>query len=116
MRIRGLGVPKRMLRRALTRLFPGTVILLYHRVADLAQDPFGLAVAPAHFREHLSVIRRYSRPISLRQLLSELRNGKLPRRTVAVTFDDGYADNLYAAKPLLEQSDVPATFSYRRAT
>ena len=80
------------------------VILLYHRVADLPSDPQLMAVTPRHFAEHLEVIRQSCRPLRLHDL-----GEALPDRSVVVTFDDGYADNLHHAKPLLAAHDVPAT-------
>ena len=85
------------------------VILLYHRVADLSADPWGLAVAPRHFAEQLAVLREHGRVLGLRQLATALQDGTIPHRSVAVTFDDGYADNLHAAKLLLERHGIPAT-------
>lgn len=96
-------------RRLGSMAMPHAVILLYHRVAEPPTDPWSLAVAPRHFAEQLELIRRHFRPMSLRGLTAALAAGRLPRRSVAVTFDDGYADNLLVARPLLERYDVPAT-------
>jgi peptidoglycan/xylan/chitin deacetylase (PgdA/CDA1 family) len=88
---------------------PHVVLLLYHRVADLPLDPQLLTVSADHFNEQLEILRRYTRLITLDELTIALREGRLPRRGVAITFDDGYADNLYNAAPLLERHEIPAT-------
>lgn len=45
----------------------------------------------------------------MRDLLRGLSSGQLPRRALALTFDDGYRDNLTHAVPLLQEYRVPAT-------
>jgi peptidoglycan/xylan/chitin deacetylase (PgdA/CDA1 family) len=66
-------------------------------------------VSEQHFAEHLDVMRKHFHPISVSALADALRTKRVPDRAVAVTFDDGYADNLYAATPLLERLEIPAT-------
>ena len=55
------------------------------------------------------MLREYTRPMRLGELTQALRDGRVPDRSVVVTFDDGYADNLHNARPLLERHGVPAT-------
>ena len=86
------------------------VILLYHRVAaDQTPDPWRLSVNPDAFSDQMALLRSRFQPLPLEELVRASADGALPERAVAVTFDDGYADNLLAAKPLLERHDVPAT-------
>jgi peptidoglycan/xylan/chitin deacetylase (PgdA/CDA1 family) len=91
------------------RTSPRALVLLYHRIA-LEPDPWGLGVSPEHFTEHLEVLRTGWRPTSLCALAQALAAGSIVDRAVAVTFDDGYADNLSAGVPALESAGVPATF------
>ena len=88
---------------------PGGVVLVYHRIAELASDPQCLAVSPQHFAEHLAAIAKHGVPLALPAMLQQARAGSLPPRAVAVTFDDGYADNFHAAAPMLAAAGVPAT-------
>jgi peptidoglycan/xylan/chitin deacetylase (PgdA/CDA1 family) len=98
-----------MLGRARARLSPPTLVLMYHRVAAVAHDPWGLAVTPAHFGEHLEVLRRQRRLLTGGALTRALASGHVPQHALTLTLDDGYADNLLEARPLLERHDVPAT-------
>lgn len=109
MSMHGIKRLGRAARRLRNQLAPGGLVLLYHRVGESGSDPFGLSVTPRHFGEHLEVLRKLGRPMSLQQLVQALRRGERPRRAVVVTFDDGYADNLHNARPLLERYDIPAT-------
>jgi peptidoglycan/xylan/chitin deacetylase (PgdA/CDA1 family) len=85
------------------------VILLYHRIDTPGEDPWGNCVHPERFAQQLEVIRSSFEPLPLGELVRTLRHGAVPRHSVCITFDDGYRDNLYAAKPLLERYEVPAT-------
>src|SRR5438874_1513544 len=88
---------------------PRAIILMYHSVAKVDSDPWALRVMPGHFAEHLEVLQKYGHPIRLQQLAQAHRKGNIPDRSLVITFDDGYADNLHNAKPLLERYDIPAT-------
>jgi len=110
MRIRGLGRIKTEWATLRGQMSPGPMVLLYHRVAHLQQDPHLLAVTPEHFEEHLLALRQYFRLVSLSELKESLARGRRSGPVVALTFDDGYADNMEAAFPLLKKHGIPATF------
>lgn len=110
MRLRGLGRLKAQYARLRGQLTPGPVVLLYHRVAPLPQDPHLLTVTPAHFEEHLLALRQDFSVVSLGEMTKQLACGKHLGSVVAMTFDDGYADNAETALPLLAKHGIPATF------
>ena len=86
------------------------LILLYHRVALARSDPWKLCVSPGNFRAQLEVLGRHCEFVPLTELPDRLAAGRPPRRTpVAVTFDDGYVDNLRNALPALKDAGAPAT-------
>jgi glycosyltransferase involved in cell wall biosynthesis/peptidoglycan/xylan/chitin deacetylase (PgdA/CDA1 family) len=86
------------------------VVLMYHRIADVADNRRGLAVSPRHFEEQMAVLARSGTPVHLTDLTRSVRARPGSQGPVAVTFDDGYADNFLRARPVLEQYGVPATF------
>ncbi len=85
------------------------VVLIYHRVAVLENDTHQLAVSPKKFEEQIKYLKNRFNVISLQEMISELKNGRMQKNSIVITFDDGYADNLYNAKPILEKYSIPAT-------
>lgn len=84
-------------------------ILMYHRVAVERSDPWGLCVSPRNFAEQLDVLSTHASVLPLAQLQRRIGDGTAAPGSVAITFDDGYADNLLAAAPLLARLALPAT-------
>jgi len=84
-------------------------ILLYHRVADPASDPWQMAVSPENFAAHMAIIRRRREARPLSELSKWLYQPGKPENAITVTFDDGYVDNVRTALPILEREQVPAT-------
>lgn len=67
-------------------------------------------VSTTALRRQLAYIRKNYRPMRLSELARVLAAGEpLPPRAVAVTIDDGYADFLRWAYPLLTEFNAPAT-------
>lgn len=85
------------------------LILCYHRVLPEAQAPWAdpqlLCVSSEHLDAHLTVIGRRHAIVSLDALLEDRGAGG----RVAITFDDGYEDNLLFAAPVLARHAAPAT-------
>jgi len=104
---RALRPAKRMAERVRRGRWP--LILMYHRIGAEGEDPWGITVSARNFAEQLDALRRHRRIISLGELVAHLDAGDLPKDCAVITFDDGYADNLHLAKPLLERFDAKAT-------
>lgn len=89
-------------------------ILAYHGVDpchDEALNFDGFQVAPEVFTRQLRYLARHYRVLGLEDLVARLAGeGELPPNAVAITFDDGYANNARVAAPILKALGLPATF------
>ena len=83
-------------------------VLFYHRVADTF--PNAWTINRKGFRQHLDYFQSQFEIISLHEAHRRLSLGISPRPAVAITFDDGYAENLDYALPLLIEREIPATY------
>lgn len=87
-------------------------ILMYHMVTgSYSAEEHRFAVPPQIFGSHMRALRSKNYvPVALSEVQDHLLgNRKLPGNAVAVTLDDGYADNYANAFPTLQQYEIPAT-------
>jgi peptidoglycan/xylan/chitin deacetylase (PgdA/CDA1 family) len=88
-------------------------ILLYHRVVpfERSADPPSDSVTPGRFRRQLEgLLQRAYRFAPLSDVVADAARGQAPpRRTVVVTFDDGYDNVREYALPVLRDLDIPAS-------
>ena len=101
---------RRQIVGALRAFRPKPMVLMYHRIAEPAYDPWGIAVSPAHFDEQLAELGRKRDVMSLKEFGTLFAARKLPKRAAAITFDDGYECNARVAAPILRAHGHPATF------
>lgn len=89
-------------------------ILMYHSVGNGIGCPFipsQMRVSLAHFEMQMAYLTRHCNVVPLIELGAAIRTGsQLPFRTIALTFDDGFKDNLTHALPLLLRYGLTATF------
>ena len=85
-------------------------ILIFHRVLAKPDPLFPGEQDAQRFDEVLSWVARWFRVMPLDQAVSQLAAGVLPARALAITFDDGYADNATQALPILKKHGMAATF------
>jgi peptidoglycan/xylan/chitin deacetylase (PgdA/CDA1 family) len=84
-------------------------ILIYHRVLPLPDPLRRGEVDAVLFERQMRFLARHFAVLPLRDAAQRLRSGNLPYRACCITFDDGYADNLTIALPILEKFRLPAT-------
>ena len=93
----------------------GIAVLMYHSVSE---DPASFRSTLGDighqvrvFERQMELLARSFHVISLDETLLFIRGQRdVPRRSVVVTFDDGYADNYNVAIPLLNKLGIPSTF------
>lgn len=109
MRLPGRKIVRRAMRPLLRALFPGAVVLGYHRIADTAWDPLELAISRERFAAQLAVLSELREIISLDELAARHAAGERLDRYAVLTFDDGYLDFADAVVPMAAALGAPVT-------
>lgn len=85
-------------------------IFIFHRVLPETDPLFPEEPCIRRFDELVGWVAEWFNVLPLDEAVERLRRGQLPARAAAITFDDGYADNLLHATPILKKHGLTATF------
>lgn len=85
-------------------------ILIFHRVLPNPDPLFPSEATVESFDAQMGVLKSLFNVLPLPEAVERLQAGTLPARAAAITFDDGYADNLIHALPILQKHGLHATF------
>ena len=85
-------------------------ILIFHRVHAATDPIFPEEPDAGRFEQLMRFVASTYRVMHLGQAVTCLIEGRLPRRPLVITFDDGYADNAEIALPILTRYGLTATF------
>jgi peptidoglycan/xylan/chitin deacetylase (PgdA/CDA1 family) len=104
-----------MLERILEFASPGgrrgrLSILIFHRVLPYRDELFPHEPHASRFDEICGWVGNWFNVLPLDEAVDRWRSGSLPARAMAITFDDGYADNHDVALPILRRHGLTATF------
>lgn len=104
-----------MLRSALSLLSPAgnaarLSILIFHRVHAAPDELFPAEPDARRFDEICAWLKAWFNVLPLDEAVHCLGSRRLPARAACITFDDGYADNLDVALPILQRHRLAATF------
>jgi peptidoglycan/xylan/chitin deacetylase (PgdA/CDA1 family) len=99
---------------SLARRRGGGLVLRYHAITDgAAEVPYAtpdICLPVEVLRLQMAFVKRAYTVLPLAELVARTQRGAaLPPRALAITFDDGYADNHRLALPVLRALDLPAT-------
>lgn len=87
------------------------LVVGYHNVAPTWLWPYRPGAGLDGFARQVRLLQRVGTIVPLGETLQAMAEGRpVPPRPIALTFDDGYRDNLRQALPVLERLGAPATF------